>query len=101
MISETILGALRRPAGPELSSRKPTRQGHLQLLQCVVRWRGVWLKSGELHIREPLGAAPADEVDESRVETWSMGHTVLVCYRTGTWTRCSGKSELGPRAHNE
>jgi hypothetical protein len=76
MINATILGALRRPAGPELSSREPTRQGHLQLLQCVVRWRGVWLKSGELHIREPLGAAPADEVDESRVETWSMGHSL-------------------------
>ncbi len=38
------------------------------------------------------------------VETVRQGRvfpTVLVCYRTGAWSRSRGKSELGPRAHNE
>jgi hypothetical protein len=38
-----------------LSSREPTKEGHLQLPHRAARWWGVWLKSGELFIREPLG----------------------------------------------
>ncbi|MGO9119374.1 MAG: hypothetical protein ACLQPD_17425, partial [Desulfomonilaceae bacterium] len=59
MICETILNDSRytdiyRRAGV-LSSREPTKEGQLQLLHRAARWWGVWLKSGELFIREPLG----------------------------------------------
>lgn len=61
MICETILNNFRytkiyRREGL-LSSREPTKEGHLQLLHRAAQRCGVWLKSGELFIREPLGCS--------------------------------------------